>query len=145
MNPAGALGAVTAIHDAVTLANWLSTLRLATEEDIVKVFKEYRAERYPVAKSNFVASQGFVKNLGKNILASTIRGIVKRLPPWLWRKIVIRQVQARHQASFLPLEKDRSKFKPLHQRSLHKTLPILKKLAENPAILATESSAPVAV
>ncbi|KAG0089165.1 hypothetical protein BGZ93_009999 [Podila epicladia] len=65
MNPAGALGAVTAIHDAVTLANWLSTLRMATEEDFGNVFKEYRAERYPVAKANFVASQGFIKNLGK--------------------------------------------------------------------------------
>ncbi|KAG0029856.1 hypothetical protein BGZ81_003346 [Podila clonocystis] len=144
MNPAGALGAVTAIHDAVTLANWLSTLRLATEEDITNVFKKYRAERFPVAKANFVASQGFVKNLGKNVLASVIRGMIKRLPPWLWRQIVLRQVQARHQASFLPLEKDRSKFKPLHQPSLHKTLPILKKLVENPAILTTESSAPVA-
>ncbi|KAG0087316.1 hypothetical protein BGZ92_007432 [Podila epicladia] len=143
MNPAGALGAVTAIHDAVTLANWLSTLRMATEEDFGNVFKEYRAERYPVAKANFVASQGFIKNLGKNVLASVIRGMIKMLPPWLWRKIVLRQVQARHQASFLPLEMDRSKVRPLHQPSLHKTLPILKKLAENTATLATES-APIA-
>jgi hypothetical protein len=53
------------MHDAVTLANWLSTLRFAGPKDIKTVFKEYRAERYPVAKANFVASQAFIKNLGK--------------------------------------------------------------------------------
>ncbi|KAG0325771.1 hypothetical protein BG000_001685, partial [Podila horticola] len=68
MSPAGALGAVTAIHDAVTLANWLSTLRLATEEDVEKTFKEYRAERYPLAKEAFVTSQMFIRNLGKRHL-----------------------------------------------------------------------------
>lgn len=73
MSPAGALGAVTAIHDAVTLANWLSTLRLATEEDVEKTFKEYRAERYPVAKEAFVTSQMFIRNLGKVKRSTTMK------------------------------------------------------------------------
>lgn len=65
MSPAGGLGAVVAIHDAVTLANWLSTLRFAVKEDIGKVFNEYRAERYPVAKAGFESSQVFIRYLGK--------------------------------------------------------------------------------
>lgn len=65
MSPAGGAGAVTAIHDAVTLANWISTLRYATEKDVEKVFKEYRAERYPVAMQAFESSQMFIQNLGK--------------------------------------------------------------------------------
>lgn len=65
MNPSGGGGAVRAIDDAVTLANWISTLRMASEEDIEKVFKEYRAERYPIAKEAFVESQMFSRNLGK--------------------------------------------------------------------------------
>ncbi|KAG0013191.1 hypothetical protein BGZ82_002273 [Podila clonocystis] len=81
----------------------------------------------------------------ENMLASVIRSMIKRLPPWLWRKIVLRQVQARHQASFLPLIEDPSKVKAQYQRSLHKTLPILKDLAENPRILGTASSPPVTV
>ncbi|KAG0029854.1 hypothetical protein BGZ81_003344 [Podila clonocystis] len=141
----GALGAVTAIHDAVTLANWLSTLRLAGDEEVGKVFKEYRTERYPVAKANFETSQLFIRNMGKNMLSSFVRGMMKRIPRWLWRRIVMKYITARPQASFLPLDEDDCKVKPLHQRSLHKTLPILKKLVENPAILATESSAPVTV
>ncbi|KAG0013190.1 hypothetical protein BGZ82_002272 [Podila clonocystis] len=145
MNPSGALGAVTAIHDAVTLANWLSTLRLADDEEVSKVFKEYRTERYPVAKANFETSQLFIRNMGKNMLSSFVRGMMKRIPRWLWRRIVMKYITARPQASFLPLDEDHCKVKPLHQRSLHKTLPILKKLVESPAILATESSAPVTV
>ncbi|KAG0339446.1 hypothetical protein BG000_002078 [Podila horticola] len=60
----GGLGAVLAIDDSVTVANWLSTLRMATEEDVEKVFKKYRAERYPVAKEAFQTSQMFIRNLG---------------------------------------------------------------------------------
>ncbi|KAG0024980.1 hypothetical protein BGZ82_010279 [Podila clonocystis] len=145
MNPAGGVGGITAIHEAVTLANWLSTLRFAGPKDVENVFKEYRAERYPVPKANFESSQLFIRNMGKNMLASFVRGMMKRLPRWLWKKIILRMAAARCQASFLPLDEDRSTVKPLYQRSLHKTLPILKNLAENPAIIATGSSVPVTV
>lgn len=55
------------MHDAVTLANWFSTLRMAREKDILNVFKEYRAERLPVVKDAFKSSQMLTKNLGKVI------------------------------------------------------------------------------
>ncbi|KAF9314077.1 hypothetical protein BG003_004540 [Podila horticola] len=145
MGDVGVAGAVTAIHDAVALANWISTLRLPTNEDLARVFQEYRAERYPVAKEAFVTSQLFIRNMGKNMLASLVRAVIKRIPQWLWRRIIFKVAAARYQASFLPLVEDRSKPKTLYQPSLHKTLPILKKLAENPAIAATGSSAPVTV
>ncbi|KAG0024960.1 hypothetical protein BGZ81_007528 [Podila clonocystis] len=70
MNPTGGAGAINAIHDAVTLANWLSTLQSAGAEEVRKVFKEYRAERYPLVKDAFESSQMFTKNLGKVILLS---------------------------------------------------------------------------
>lgn len=79
------------------------------------------------------------------MLASLIRGLMKRIPSWLWKRIVMQYITARPQASFLPLDEDHSTVKPLYQRSLHKTLPILKELAENPAILATETSTPAPV
>ncbi|KAF9367962.1 hypothetical protein CPB97_005111, partial [Podila verticillata] len=65
MNPSGGVAGIHAIHDAVTLANWLSTLRSAGQKEIVKAFKEYRTERYPVAKAAFETSQMFTRNLGK--------------------------------------------------------------------------------
>lgn len=67
MNPAGGVGGAQAIHDAVTLANWLSTLRSANEKQVENAFKEYRAERYPIAKAAFEKSQLFTRNLGKVI------------------------------------------------------------------------------
>ncbi|KAG0351205.1 hypothetical protein BG005_009321 [Podila minutissima] len=143
MSPAGGAGAVTAIHDAVTLANWISTLRYATEKDVEKVFKEYRAERYPVAMQAFESSQMFIQNLGKNMRASLVRGMIKRLPHWLWRRIILKKVAPRNQASFLPLAEDNAKAKPLYQRSLHKTLAIHRELARN--LEATLSNNPVAV
>ncbi|KAF9376505.1 hypothetical protein CPC16_000159 [Podila verticillata] len=145
MNPSGGQGAITAIHDAVTLANWLSTFRLTEVEDVEKAFKEYRDERYPVAKAAFESSQMFTKAFGKSITAMLVRGMMKRIPRWLWKRIVTKMAAARYQASFLPAPQDRAKVKPMYQRSLAMTLPILKDLAENPSILAAESSTPAPV
>ncbi|KAF9300742.1 hypothetical protein BG003_003086, partial [Podila horticola] len=39
MNPAGGVGGVVAMHDSVTLANWLATLRFAGDKEILQVFK----------------------------------------------------------------------------------------------------------
>lgn len=65
MNPSGGVGAIHAIHDAVTLANWFSTLRLADDKKTEAVFKEYHTERYPVVMEAFRSSQMFTHNVGK--------------------------------------------------------------------------------
>ncbi|KAG0010195.1 hypothetical protein BGZ82_003557 [Podila clonocystis] len=100
MNPSGGVGGIHAIHDAVALANWLSTLQVPGDKQIAKVFKEYQTERYPVAKTAFETSRMFTH--------------------------------------------DNAPVKPLYQRSLHKTLAIHQELAK-PAVVATESSAPVTI
>ena len=65
MNPTGGVGALMAISDAVTLANWISTLGVPEVKDCEKIFKQYKAERYPAAKEAFESSQLFSKTLGK--------------------------------------------------------------------------------
>ncbi|KAG0016466.1 hypothetical protein BGZ81_011195 [Podila clonocystis] len=67
MNPSGGVGGIHAIHDAVALANWLSTLRVPGDKQITKVFKEYQRERYPVVKAAFETSRMFTRNLGKTL------------------------------------------------------------------------------
>ncbi|KAF9411465.1 hypothetical protein BGZ94_001342 [Podila epigama] len=67
INPSGAAGALTAMHDAVALANWISTLRFPNVKELNTVFKEYHAERLPVARETFANSQLFTKMLGKAI------------------------------------------------------------------------------
>ncbi|KAF9928812.1 hypothetical protein FBU30_002083 [Linnemannia zychae] len=48
LHPAGGLGAVNAIHDAIALANLLYAMPAKTETEITAVFKEYYTERFPV-------------------------------------------------------------------------------------------------
>jgi hypothetical protein len=55
-----------AIHDAVALANWISTLKSTSVRDLETIFKEYRAERYPLAKDAFELSQKF-RNIGGKV------------------------------------------------------------------------------
>ncbi|KAF9004134.1 hypothetical protein BGZ52_009220, partial [Haplosporangium bisporale] len=63
LNPSGGVGAVTAMHDAIALANWICTLESKEQPDIEAIFKEYKAERYPVAKEAFDLSRQ-MRNLG---------------------------------------------------------------------------------
>ncbi|KAF9276230.1 hypothetical protein BGZ74_003716 [Mortierella antarctica] len=145
MNPSGGSGAITAIHDAVTLANWISTLRSGTVNGIEKVFKEYRDERHPVAKKAYEASQMFHRTFGNCFVSVVVRGLMKRLPHWLWRRIILKMFSAKLQASFLPLVEDNAPVRSSYQASLQKTLPILKKFQEESAIQGTLSSVPIAV
>lgn len=66
MNPSGGAGAMTAIQDAVALANWISTLQAPTLLDIEAIFKEYKAERYPAAKQAVSITQLF-KGVGEKV------------------------------------------------------------------------------
>ncbi|KAF9212225.1 hypothetical protein BGZ59_007071 [Podila verticillata] len=141
MNPTGGLGATMAMHDAVTLANWISTLKFAEVKDMEEVFKEYRAERRPVALEAYHSSQMFTKTVGKDMMSVIARACMKSIPFWIWRKVVNKGFAPRHQASFLPLVEDTGKLKPVYQPSLHKTFSIHKGRAENVSVVA----APVTV
>ncbi|KAF9406182.1 hypothetical protein BGZ94_003217 [Podila epigama] len=96
------VGAAHAIHDAVALANWISTLRKPTVTELETVFEEYRTERHPVVKEAFC----YLPNGS----------------PMIVKKAFL----ARYQVSFLPLVEDTGNSKPRYQASLHKTLEILK-------------------
>ncbi|KAF9309487.1 hypothetical protein BG003_009702 [Podila horticola] len=65
MNPAAGAGAVTAIQDAVALANWINTVQSTSLHDLDTIFKRYKAERYPVAKASFEMSRFLRDVMGK--------------------------------------------------------------------------------
>lgn len=48
---------MSAIHDAVALANWICSLQSTSLPTLARVFKEYYAERHPIAKWNLLNSQ----------------------------------------------------------------------------------------
>ena len=73
MNPYGGAGPLNAMHDAVSLANWINTLRSPSVANLERVFKEYQRKRLPVAKKSFELCQVFARNLGKVNIVMLVR------------------------------------------------------------------------
>ncbi|KAG0083719.1 hypothetical protein BGZ92_010538 [Podila epicladia] len=126
LNPAGGAGALSAMHDAVALANWICSLESTKMSEIESAFKEYQAERLPIAKQTFATSQMFSKMGGKDFSAMLLKGFIKRMPAWMWRRVLIKMCQARPKVSFLPLVEDKGTELPLYQASFEKTLAIFE-------------------
>ncbi|KAF9307779.1 hypothetical protein BG003_000217 [Podila horticola] len=145
LNPSGGAGALTAIHDAVALANWISTLYKPKLADIEGVFAEYQAERLPVAKEAVGTTKFFKSMGGKGIVSALSKSLFRHMPEWLIRIVRLKMVAARPQLSFLPLIKDKGSIPPKYQPSLEKTLPILKERAARKQVMATPTDAAVAV
>ncbi|KAF9166438.1 hypothetical protein BGX20_000230 [Mortierella sp. AD010] len=123
MNPSAGLGALTAMGDAVVLANYINTLTTVGSEDVEKVLKAYTAERYPVGKASVEISADRSKTIKQDFTARLMRAIIKHIPKWLWIAINAKSIRSRPQISFLPLVEDKCKVKVFHQPSLKDTRP----------------------
>ncbi|KAF9151856.1 hypothetical protein BG015_006128 [Linnemannia schmuckeri] len=66
LNPAGGHGAVTAMHDAIALANLFYAMPAKTSEDITKVFVEYQKERLPAVTESYNNSRQLAKTAGQS-------------------------------------------------------------------------------
>ncbi|KAG0068341.1 hypothetical protein BGZ92_004906 [Podila epicladia] len=143
-NPAGATGALTAMHDAVALANWICALHPKKLTDIDLTFKEYYKERFPIAREAFEYSQMMSQLVGKDLHAIIVKNTLKRLPNWLWKRMMTKAIKARPQVSFLPLVEDKGTVPPMRQPSLYKTLALLERRMKE-AKKAHTSTATVAV
>ncbi|KAF9276730.1 hypothetical protein BGZ74_003549, partial [Mortierella antarctica] len=77
--------------------------------------------------------------------AIVVKNMLRRLPPWLWKQMVIKTLKARPQASFLPLVEDKGTVPPTRQPSLYKTLPLLEKRVKEEAKKDLASARTVAV
>ncbi|KAF9379890.1 hypothetical protein CPC16_010549 [Podila verticillata] len=126
VNPAGGMGAINAMMDAVTLANWINVLTTSsTHEEIDAAFREYQTERHPMAVKAFTDSQMMSKLVAMNFTGKVARFLVRHIPAWVNRMVFSRSVQYRPQVSFLPLAHDRGSSPALSQASLIKTQQIL--------------------
>ncbi|KAF9901068.1 hypothetical protein BX616_002389 [Lobosporangium transversale] len=126
IHPASGAGAMNAMQDAVALANWISVLDSTAIDEMTKAFKEYKAERYPVAKASFAQGRMLSRVTEKDLKARITRYITKNMPTWLGNILTKRMLESRPQVSFLPLIKDKGAAPPKYQPSLHKTLAIRK-------------------
>ncbi|KAF9333061.1 hypothetical protein BG006_004049 [Podila minutissima] len=121
INPSGGAGALNAMHDAATLANWIYSLESTSLRDLDYAFEEYRKERMPRIKEAFVVSRMLRDVGGKTLFSSIVRSLFKWMPKWAWKKLIIKGTTVRSQVSFLPPVEDLGTVPPTYQPSLHKT------------------------
>ncbi|KAG0055385.1 hypothetical protein BGZ83_008777 [Gryganskiella cystojenkinii] len=129
LSPSGGQGAISAMQDALCLANWINVLPENTTEATENIFEEYYKERYPVVMEANRSSQLFAARSEKSIRGAVVRYLFNNMPKWLWVIVVKKMVESRPQASFLPRIEDRGTNPPIPQPSYIKTRAILEQLA----------------
>ncbi|KAG0375554.1 hypothetical protein BGX24_008947 [Mortierella sp. AD032] len=88
LHPSGGHGAVTAIHDAIALANLIYALPSRTASDVTTIFQEYQEERHPAVMESFKKSQILAKNMEKGLVGAFFLFVTTRMPLWLWKLAV---------------------------------------------------------
>ncbi|KAG0284673.1 hypothetical protein BGZ96_010973 [Linnemannia gamsii] len=102
--PSAGLGAVTAMQDAVTLANCLYDMKGLSPLDINEAFDMYKDERYPKVKNQFSASKTNAKLIyGHKFIDQVLRYVAFTfIPQAILDKGAYKGMDFRPQAVFLP-------------------------------------------
>lgn len=95
------VGAITAMHDAIALANLIYALPTNTSKDIERAFEEYKAERLPPVIEASKGSQLLSLLLNRGFLGTLALLFLKYMPRWLWLKFVEGIVANRPTLGFL--------------------------------------------
>ncbi|KAF8929791.1 hypothetical protein BGZ47_000878 [Haplosporangium gracile] len=101
LHPSGGQGAITAMHDAIALANLIYALPSNTAKDIEHAFAEYKAERLPPVIEASKGSQLLSLLLNRGFLGTLALLFLKYMPRWLWLKFVEGIVANRPTLGFL--------------------------------------------
>ncbi|KAF9154172.1 hypothetical protein BG015_001689 [Linnemannia schmuckeri] len=102
LNPSGAQGAVSAMHDAIALANLIYTLPpRPSASAIEKMFSEYQAERIGHVTESYNNSKAISKVMERGLVGSIALFIRTHFPSWLMKIMIRRQILNRPQAGFL--------------------------------------------
>ena len=72
LSPSGGAGAISAMQDALCLANWINVLPENTIKATDNIFKEYYNERYPIIMEANRSSQLFAARGEKVIICTDI-------------------------------------------------------------------------
>ncbi|KAG0379264.1 hypothetical protein BGX24_001087 [Mortierella sp. AD032] len=99
-------GAVTAMHDAIALANLLYSIPTASPSAISRMFTEYHSERYPAAMDSFKNSQQGARVLEKGPAGALALYVSTHAPLWLWKSVLEKSLRHRPSIGFLsPIER----------------------------------------
>ncbi|KAF9973753.1 hypothetical protein BGZ73_002994 [Actinomortierella ambigua] len=115
--PAAGQGAISAMLDAVVLANVLEACATSQLEDVQRCLDAYREERFPAAKLANKSSYRLGQLVKRTLLGDAARFMLRFLP----RSVIISQFDhiytLRPQVSFLPYIPPTGKIKPAPQRN----------------------------
>ncbi|KAG0271501.1 hypothetical protein BGZ95_000674 [Linnemannia exigua] len=120
IHPSSGQGGITAIHDAIALANLLYALPSCTSEEVTKIFEEYRAERFPVVKHAFKFAQLIKQLVAVGIVGAITFHVFTHLPKWLWKVVFASNLRSRPQVGFLPEIKSECTVAPIDSPSFIK-------------------------
>lgn len=82
------IGAVTAMHDAIALANLIYAVPTTNSADLTRIFEEYQKERLPAVIESYKNSQLMSKIMDRGIEGAIILWLYTHIPFWLWRMVV---------------------------------------------------------
>ncbi|KAG9071557.1 hypothetical protein KI688_005769 [Linnemannia hyalina] len=126
----GGSGANNAMHDAITLANWLNVLSdTPTAAEIEHAFEKYKEERLPWVKQAYDSSLIFKVMIEANFKAYLVKLVSKYMPSWITSKMAMRMSINQPQVSFLPPTEYHGSIQPAPQASYEETLAILQERA----------------
>ncbi|KAF9102597.1 hypothetical protein BGX29_004399 [Mortierella sp. GBA35] len=94
-------GAMTAMHDAIALANLIYALPSNTSKDIQEMFSEYKAERLPPVIEAHKSSVTLAKVMDKGWGGTIALWISGHLPQWLWTVFWGKSFKDRPQIGYL--------------------------------------------
>ncbi|KAF9911532.1 hypothetical protein EC991_003335 [Linnemannia zychae] len=98
-------GAVTAMHDAIALANLLYAMPTKTSSDVTKLFEEYHKERHPAVVESYHGGQQLSKIFKAGLAGVVYSYFATHMPMWLWKAFLAKTVRHRPQVGFLkPIE-----------------------------------------
>ncbi|KAF9093604.1 hypothetical protein BGX23_003107 [Mortierella sp. AD031] len=120
-------GAVTAIHDAVALANLFYAMPTKTSQEVTKVFEEYQAERYPAVMESFENSQRLSKARERGIIGAIVLFLITHMPMWLWRLALAKTVRYRPFVGFLEPVPSKGTITPVVSSSAEKAKAVYEK------------------
>ncbi|KAF9909071.1 hypothetical protein EC991_009132 [Linnemannia zychae] len=104
------------------------TVLIGDVSDVEKAFKSYRDERHAVALQAAAHSKTMCKFYGKanDRGAALTRFVFKKMPFWLWTRMMGKMIADRPQASFLPEVPNTGTVLPTELESYRDTLKIVK-------------------
>ncbi|KAF8978194.1 hypothetical protein BGZ46_006732 [Entomortierella lignicola] len=116
--PSSGQGAINAMQDAVILSNCIYDLESLSTQDITAALKDYRDQRFPFAKEQYIASSISAKIIfGQKWYEKVLRYILlKHLPKSLQQKNQMKNMAYQPQVTFLPFIPRFSDFKITPQK-----------------------------